>query len=345
MSINRRRLEILRSVTLKNKIKMISILEEFKVSDRTIRNDLIQINNYLKKFTDNEVVIKNGSLMYDNIGIFSDTLKTINLNSYILDNNERIILEIYILLVSNDYVTTTYISDLLLVSQSSVFNDIDVIKSKIKNYNLNLDTSPGKGLLIEGKEINIRNLFYNIIGHYFYLINIIENTNFKEPIFSRYLETKNYIYEIIGKIEHKYNIIFSEDSFRTLYNYLIYITHRIRNNRVLKVDFLESRISNISKDIANILEERYKIKINDSEILMINDLIESLEYKYIGDQVVNTIESQFLTRYIIDYVSEKINIPLFMDYKLYESLSFHIERMKTIITSEILSTTMRKYWI
>lgn len=328
MSINRRRLEILRSVTLKNKIKMISILEEFKVSDRTIRNDLIQINNYLKKFTDNEVVIKNGSLMYDNIGIFSDTLKTINLNSYILDNNERIILEIYILLVSNDYVTTTYISDLLLVSQSSVFNDIDVIKSKIKNYNLNLDTSPGKGLLIEGKEINIRNLFYNIIGHYFYLINIIENTNFKEPIFSRYLETKNYIYEIIGKIEHKYNIIFSEDSFRTLYNYLIYITHRIRNNRVLKVDFLESRISNISKDIANILEERYKIKINDSEILMINDLIESLEYKYIGDQVVNTIESQFLTRYIIDYVSEKINIPLFMDYKLYESLSFHIERMK-----------------
>ena len=328
MSINKRRLNILREVTLKNKIEFKYIADKFSVSDRTIRNDIFQINNHLKKLSKNEIFAKNKFLTYENNGIFSDTLKTINLNNYILDNDERIILDIYLLLVATDYITTTQISDILLVSQSSVFNDIDIIRFKLESYDLCLESSPGKGLLIQGEELYIRKLYYDLIDNYIYLVNILENSNIDDSNLSEYLSYKNYTYEIIGKIEYKYNIIFSEESFKELYSYLIYAIHRIKNGSILKDEHTNNNISKISKDIVTLIEEKYKIELNNLEISKINSLIEFLEYKYIGNEGENTVESQFLTRYIIDYVSEQINIPLFMDYKLYESLSFHIERIK-----------------
>lgn len=328
MSINKRRLDIIREIIIKNKISLDWALNKFKVSERTIRNDLILINSYLNKTSDNEIFIKNGFLIYENIDIFSDKLKGVNLNNYILDNDERITLSIYLLLLANDYMTTNYISDLLMVSQSSIFNDTNIIKNELGRYNLYLESSPGKGLLIRGKETDIRSLFYDIIDTKYYLINILENTCYDDYIIISYLDIKKYLYEIIGEVEHRHSIIFSEDSFNNLYNYLIYAIHRIRNKKTTDGFKLNGKIMNISKDIISLSEEKYKISINDSESSMIDKLIKSLEYKYIGKSVSNTIESQFLSRYIIDYVSEEINIPLFMDYTLYESLSFHLERIK-----------------
>lgn len=328
MSINKRRLEITREVMIKNRVSLDLILEKFKVSERTIRNDLIQINRYLKKSSNSEVYIKNRFLLCENIGIFSDKLKGINLNNYTLDNDERITLSIYFLLLANDYTTTNHLSDILMVSQSSIFNDIDFIKNDIDRYNLNLETSPGKGLLIRGEETDIRSLFYDIIDTKYYLISILENTSHGDPIIASYLDTKNYIYEIIGEVEHKHSIIFSEDSFNNLYNYLVYTIYRIRNKRTISNLSLYNNTIKISDDIIRLCEERYKIIINVSERGMIDKLIKSLEYKYIGNNISNTIESQFLSRYIIDYVSDEISIPLFMDYTLYESLSLHLERIK-----------------
>lgn len=328
MSINKRRLDILREVIIKNKISLDYVLDKFKVSERTIRNDLVLINSYLNKISDNEVIIKNGFLFYENINIFSDKLKGVNLNNYILDNDERITLSIYLLLLANDYMTTNHISDLLMVSQSSIFNDIDTIKNELSRYNLSLESSPGKGLLIKGEETDIRSLFYDIIDTKYYLMSILENTNYDDSILTSYLDIKKYLYEIIGDVEHRHSIIFSEDSFNNLYNYLIYAIHRIRNKKTIDGFKTNAKIMNISEDIITLSEKKYKILINDSESSMIDKLIKSLEYKYVGNSVSNTIESQFLSRYIIDYVSEEIKIPLFMDYTLYESLSFHLERIK-----------------
>ena len=320
MSINKRRLDILREVIIKNKISLDYVLDKFKVSERTIRNDLVLINSHLNKTSDSEVIIKNGFLIYENIDIFSDKLKGVNLNNYILDNDERITLSIYLLLLANDYMTTNHISDLLMVSQSSIFNDIDIIKNELSRYNLSLESSPGKGLLIKGEETDIRSLFYDIIDNKYYLMNILENTNYDDSIITSYLDIKKYLYEIIGDVEHRHSIIFSEDSFNNLYNYLIYAIHRIRNKKTIDGFKTNAKIMNISEDIITLSEKKYKILINDSESSMIDKLIKRLEYKYVGNSVSNTIESQFLSRYIIDYVSEEIKIPLFMDYTLYESL-------------------------
>ena len=328
MSINKRRLEIIKEIIIKKKISLDWALDKFKVSERTIRNDLVLINSYLNKTSDSEVIIKNGFLIYENIDIFSDKLKGVNLNNYILDNDERITLSIYLLLLANDYMTTNHISELLMVSKSSIFNDIDIIKNELGRYNLYLETSPGKGLLIKGREADIRSLFYDIIDTKYYLMNILENTYYDDSIIAAYLDIKKYLYEIIGEVEHRHSIIFSEDSFNNLYNYLVYAIHRIKNKKTIDGFKLNGKTMNISEDIINLSEEKYKIAINDSESSMIDKLIKSLEYKYIGKSVSNTIESQFLSRYIIDYVSEEINIPLFMDYTLYESLSFHLERIK-----------------
>lgn len=328
MSINKRRLEIIKEIIIKKKISLDWVLDKFKVSERTIRNDLVLINSYLDKTSDSEVIIKNGFLLYENIDIFSDKLKGVNLNNYILDNDERITLSIYLLLLANDYMTTNHISELLMVSKSSIFNDIDIIKNELGRYNLYLETSPGKGLLIKGKETDIRSLFYDIIDTKYYLMNILENTYYDDSIITSYLDIKKYLYEIIGEVEHRHSIIFSEDSFNNLYNYLIYAIQRIRNKKTIDGFKLNDKIMSISEDIINLSEKKYKIAINDSESSMIDKLIKSLEYKYIGKSLSNTIESQFLSRYIIDYVSEEINIPLFMDYTLYESLSFHLERIK-----------------
>ena len=328
MSINKRRLDILREVIIKSNVDLWNISEEFKVSGRTIRNDILQINQHLKTFSLNEIIIKDNRTNFDNIGIFSDALKTVNLSNYIMSTEERIILEVYILLISKDYITTNHISDLLMVSKSSVFNDIDMVNIYLNENNLSLESSPGKGLLIKGDESNFRNSFCEIIDSHYYLINIFENTNFNDCLLDSYLESKKYIYEVIGRIEHNYNIIFSEESFRRLYNYILYMTYRIKNRRYLSDVEVSNIFNKISKDIVRFLVEKYKIKINNSELERVNRLIKTLDYKYVGHQFTNTIESQFLTRYIIDYVSEQINVPLFMDYQLYESLAFHIERIK-----------------
>lgn len=330
MSINKRRLDILKLIMLKNSISIDYLSDKFSVTNKTIRNDFKQINNFFKTFSNQKIIIENSNIKFDNIGFLNEVLKLIDLRNYTLNNEERIIMSTYILLISSDYVTTSEISDFLLVSKSSVFNDIDLINKKLLKFDLSLESSPGKGLLILGDEINFRETFYYIINNYYYLIKIIENTDNLKSIYSYfdYNKIRNGIYEIIAEVEYKYNIIFSEKSFKKLLYYLIYLIFRIKNSRSILKNEVFAKKSSITSDIISLLNNQYNIDIGNGEYLQLYKIIKKLKYKYIGTKTSHIIESQFLTRYLIDSVSKELNIPLYLDYELYESLSFHIERIK-----------------
>lgn len=303
--------------------------EKFNVTKRTIRNDIKIINNFLKFFSKSKIVFDDNILKITNLRLCNNIIKRINLKNYNFNAEERIIMEIYILLYSNDYITTTKISNLLTVSQSTVFTDIESIMKYLNTFDLKLQSSPGKGLLLYGKEINFRKLFINIIKKYFYLIELLENTDISYCCFcNKNNKDLEKTFKIISEIEVKFNIIFSEISIKEIKAYITFLIFRLKSKYFLNIENINIHFSNITDEISNSIEKNFDIRMNSSEKYFLDKLIEKSEYKSFSYESTNIIDSQFLTKYIIEKVSYYIDIPLYLDYKLYESLSFHIERIK-----------------
>ena len=308
----------------------------FNVSNRTISSDIKSIDNFFKSI-DVPLISKNSNDRWciNNDLSYNSILSNLDLYEYSLSQEERIKIEAVVLILSPDNITYADLSEIIFSSRSTVISDQPKLSKLLEKYNLEFVGESGIGLNILGQEVNIRNFIIDIIKGNLYLRLIFLNTKTVQNIFhsSNLNELIQVISNCLGDIEYRNELILSESSFKILTNYLLFVYLRfLGRNEITNVNIqipqTPYKIQNVSLDIQKSMKEIFDMSINDNELNYLTNIISKLNYKNNTYQNNDSIGIQFLTRKLIELISNDLSIPLYLDYNLFESLSLHLERME-----------------
>lgn len=233
--MNQRSTEIVQLLSKeKDEITVSGFAEYFQVSQKTIRNDLKEINTILNQNQREEVLIQSGGRINPPEN-FKESLSLLlegDFYNYKLSRKERRQAASAMIVNSADYITLATIADHLFVSRATVINDLKDIKAFIREGNLNVISHANKGLRIEGAESEKRNFLLNLLRP---SLSIYENhKNVVAEHVSVQAGDSSAIRKILGEQEQRYKKYLDDSSFREIILYL-----RIMVNRNQMGEFLE----------------------------------------------------------------------------------------------------------
>lgn len=276
MSLSRIDLDILIQIN-NNAISINSLAKKYKLTDRSIRYCIDNINYYLNKYSISSVYIKN-SKIYLNLenNILINFIKELNTNEYTFSPSERKKLILFYFLYKNN-VRISKLEKYFNVSRTTIKNDIKNLKSYLNNFELYFYISDNR-LKLGGKEKKLRHLkFLNIIEHVDIINNediefinkIYPNEKSEQKILKEYLKSIDIkkINFIIHSFENKFKYKFSNRFRKVITIYIIVTLERIRNNNIINrknnADFLiklpeYKKFKNI---LSNIIDKNYKYEI------------------------------------------------------------------------------------
>jgi len=224
ITLNERQNSILKYLYNKKDYTTINeISKEFKVSVRTIRYDLDNIEYMLK---DNEKISLVRTPRYGiklefkgkrDILTFSSIFDCVEINS----PEDRVIFIAINLLIGNSKVEE--LANMLSVSKNTVVSDLKKAKEILNNLRINVISKAYVGTCIEGDEEDVRYAFINL----YYKISNADNYKLLKMIIDDFDSVKNDIEERIHKVENKLSLEYSDTSFKELIIIIMYCFMRI----------------------------------------------------------------------------------------------------------------------
>lgn len=301
-------------------VKELSVM--FKKTERTIRNDVKDINEFLINNQFLKINNKNGSL---NLSISSED-KTKLKGAISGEIEEQIYDPIYrkeyiIIngLMKDSHKKIYELCDELQISKSTMDKDMKMVREDLGKFNLTINSHISTGLYIDGKESDIRAFLYD------YLVRkIIEDKISINQLFESYSPLIKFIsLENIHTIEKIYSKVISiqqgDIKLSIIILTAIWIT-RIRDHHFIEY-VKNDKKKNLS--IVNIfIDEVINLKrdsVDLSEFNFINNRLDAL----IGNRSIdfdgrNDALSQLISLQLIEYVEHELSI----DFKGYQSYLF-----------------------
>lgn len=325
--MNQRSTEIVQLLSKeKDEITVSGFAEYFQVSQKTIRNDLKEINTILGQNQREEVVINSGGRINPPEN-FKESLSLLlegDFYSYKLSREERKQAASAMIVNSNDYITLATIADHLFVSRATVINDLKDIKAFIKEGNLKVISHANKGLRIEGPESEKRKFLLNLLRP---SVSIYENhKNVVAEHVSVQAGDSSVIQKILGEQEQRYKKYLDDSSFQEIVLYL-----RIMINRNQSGEFLETQPDENSEnymfalDTLKYISQYCDVVTTEDDIKCFSSFLDGVRYMKHNTINKNTVIIQMITRQYIAGISSELGIDLNTDYEFFENLSNHME--------------------
>lgn len=333
--MNKRSREILSQLITKTEysqtISIQDLAEMFKVSSRTIRYDIEQINDYLKENHLQPLNLGKQGVINTQADITKarESLSEEGFYSFKLSREERVCFSAVMMICSDDYITLSEIADQLFVSRSTIIQDLEHIKSFFRERHLYVLSHSNKGLLLEGREIDKRNLLIDMIQS--------ENSIFKaEPIFQHLtqclsknlkidLEDISMIEKIINEAEHIYGRFLTDQSFVQLRNYFQLSLYRLRKAHYVEYGDDKNSKWDMAKGMIDQIQQFIVKEIPDTEIYYVASVLNRMKYIKKTTSNKEIVKMQVLTRNFIEKISKDIHRNLQGDYIFYENLINHLE--------------------
>ena len=333
--MDKKTLDISLFISRNEELSLEELSKKFNKSERSIRNDIDSINDFLKKNNMDSIVLKNGLVFLSlNENQIKEAFNKLDYYDYTLDIVERTIIIIIYGLIFNEKFTISDLSRLMNVSRSTVKKDFLRVKSFIKNYGFKLKSEPSKGnILVCENECDINNLILDLLNYdinnverFFYQKLNIDINNIGSIELSNYLD---YMYSMVTEIEHNTSQHLTKTSKRFLVLYLLIYLVRVMN----KKEFKDTNNVCVSKNIEYknfgdkliySIENGFDIKLNQEVRNLINILINKLNFQVKKYESDNLLKIQFLTRRLIERISKEIEINLNQDEELLRNLSKHL---------------------
>lgn len=188
--MNQRSKEILNLLIERKETRLADMADLYEVSERTIRNDVVSLNDYLGDLNFGQIEIKNKQLRLCLTVEKQQLLTEINqfdVYEYKFTSDERSLICLLILLNSTSYVTIQQLSEKLLTSRSTVVNDLRATRSLAEEHGIHLVSRANKGYMVEADEVAIRRFLYQVTGleHF----SILETVVFEEG-YADYIQLK-----------------------------------------------------------------------------------------------------------------------------------------------------------
>lgn len=333
--MNKRSREILSQLITKTEysqtISIQDLAEMFKVSSRTIRYDIEQINDYLKENHLQPLNLGKQGVINTQADITKarESLSEEGFYSFKLSREERVCFSAVMMICSDDYITLSEIADQLFVSRSTIIQDLEHIKSFFRERHLYVLSHSNKGLLLEGREIDKRNLLIDMIQS--------ENSIFKaEPIFQHLtqclsknlkidLEDISMIEKIINEAEHIYGRFLTDQSFVQLRNYFQLSLYRLRKAHYVEYGDDKNSKWDMAKGMIDQIQQFIVKEIPDTEIYYVASVLNRMKYIKKTTSNKEIVKMQVITRNFIEKISKDIHRNFQGDYIFYENLINHLE--------------------
>ena len=333
--MNKRSREILSQLITKTEysqtISIQDLAEMFKVSSRTIRYDIEQINDYLKENHLQPLNLGKQGVINTQADITKarESLSEEGFYSFKLSREERVCFSAVMMICSDDYITLSEIADQLFVSRSTIIQDLEHIKSFFRERHLYVLSHSNKGLLLEGREIDKRNLLIDMIQS--------ENSIFKaEPIFQHLtqclsknlkidLEDISMIEKIINEAEHIYGRFLTDQSFVQLRNYFQLSLYRLRKAHYVEYGDDKNSKWDMAKGMIDQIQQFIVKEIPDTEIYYVASVLNRMKYIKKTTSNKEIVKMQVITRNFIEKISKDIHRNLQGEYIFYENLINHLE--------------------
>lgn len=308
--MNNRQNLILNYFLKKNMIALKKLSNELLVSERTLRNDIVKINEYLE--IKNYLKVKKGIIESEgNISKYNLQKSYERIEVFNLDSDMRLnFIKEYLLI--NNKINISRFSKENYLSRGTVKSDIEKIKEYLKNFNIEM-THTNEGIKIMGEELEIRKQ----------LISDFNLNNLKR--YGADLNLKAKVENILEKLQIKLNKMLQDESYNFLRNYLI-ITY-LRNINGLTL----TKVNN--KEFYKGLEEYSLLKkilsefiSNDLEIIQLLDFFIGMNYKISEDYQLNYwLNFHEKIKKLVKNVDKKIGNNLIFDEIFLEQLNNHMK--------------------
>lgn len=327
--MNKRTKDIVGELIRTDQILTISDLStHFGVSERTIRNDLNNINDWLGQNGLSLIKLgSNGRIEYrPEIEEVQKFVLENDFYSYKLSKEERKLIMAAILISSSEYTTLAKIADILFVSRVTVINDLDDVKRFISQEKLKVISHSNKGLRVEGEESRKRRmlLLMNRPQREFGQMDFAGNT--LNQLMGIEGEEQEIIRKIINEQEHANNSFITDDSFHELTLYLSILLKRVRQGEfVEKQDISHNLRYPMAAGILKYLCQYCGVTVTEDEVQYLSMVLSGLRYLKKDDFNGDIVKTQLITRQFIEAVSRTLELDFNNDYVFYENLSNHLQ--------------------
>lgn len=338
MYLNKRCLFIIKKFLEKEKLEIEELSKIFKVSERTIRYDLENIN---KVFANKKILLleKNKKGIFELVFKNKEEIEKILELYSVLSNEERIIY-LTIKILKENFLNITSESKKLKISRSTLKNDYNILKEDLKKFQIKIIYLSNKGVSIVGEEEKIRQLFVRTFMKIFTNKGIVKSF-LGDLILEIYREIKiENLKTFINKIQVNFNKKVSDNGYNVILSYLIVMK--------LRDSFFESEEKIYNKEFIKKTLEYKNIKANqkylgkdfsEESLVKITDLFLGIHsYNEETSFYENWINIEILIKKVVEEFNKETSIDLSNDKYLLKGLLVHIKpaiyRMKNNIMLE-----------
>lgn len=316
----------------KNDHTISTLAAKFEVSERTIRNDIKDINDYLKEQKITPIRFGSNGLIVieEDIDQAGDTTDQEDLYTYKLSKEERKMLAAAILINTKEHITLSQIADMLYVSRATIINDLDGVKSMLESGKLKVISHSNKGLRLEGLEGDKRLFLLKLmsVGSN----GIKENSTIRTFLKGLNMEIRmsederRNLQKIINEQEHAYGRFMTDESFDYLMQYLMLSIQRVKSGNIMKepIDGNKSKYE-MAKDIQKYICQYWNLEEAEGEIDFLCGVLDSMSYVKRKRREQKIIGLQLVTRKFIENISKDLGVNLNRDFAFYENLTDHLE--------------------
>lgn len=304
------------------------LAEKYKVSKKTLRNDINEINQFLRTISAPELILTERGEIVKGHGfdetLVEQSLYEMNPYTYRLSSRERQIYIMMILSIGGQYMTMQSIAEELYVSRITIVNDIEAVKEEYRSAGVELMMDPGKGMLLnctEDERVEILADLYREIG-----INV-QNDGFFQRMILRRMHIQFEFSSIFSSMQdymQMCSMVFLEDVFYEIALYMFVVF-----NFCLEVGSQAASEEAQSEIEHMMLHTGQMLNVNVTQN-MLNDLRAYIsKHKLIS--FVKKVDEIELYKVVMRFVQnlEKItHYELSDDPKLLDSLLMHIKNMK-----------------
>ncbi|MDF2880687.1 MAG: hypothetical protein K0R54_1244 [Clostridiaceae bacterium] len=310
------------------------------VSIKTVQADIQEINEYFgSKGIDSLELMDNRFSIKNTNRSIHETLNNLSFYDYKLSRDERLVIEALLLIYTSEHIILSNMAEFMCVSRSTVIGDLKYLNDFLNHYDLSINAQTNTGMRINGSEIDIRGLFVSILVKYEYLYSLFSRQEGTKNIKSGDTKVitieKNIILQnLTSEAEGYSELQLTEYSFNMLINYLSMAIFRMKLGKNLK-DYEQKNTDANSKLIDRLYKlvcQHFNIEYNENELAYLKNFSANLTYLKKNNSVDGSkeiVKIQTITRLFIMNVSQSLNLPLYRDYELFQSLSNHLERIFT----------------
>lgn len=317
VTLTERQNEIIKLLNQYHILSADKIAKMLNVSTKTIRNEIHKINS---SFNLNYIISQKGTgyLINEQIQLEKEYASEQNIQYLILKK-----------ILNHDFYNFYELADELFISESNLQRHIKRVNEIIQKRNSSIKICRQQNqLYLNGTETEKRQITT------YFLMNELNQYNFNLSMYqSLFLRIDILeLQKIITEFNNAHHLNLRDVEIISLVIHVALMLERvIRGNEIInEVDFVNDEYNHLSIQFANILQIRYEIKLNKSEIKYLSLLLAG-KVPSIEENDINEVK-QFIQQLIIE-INESFDVDLQQDSKFADNFLIHLIGLKRRITN------------